>query len=156
MLHDNREFIRTDRRGWPKISGIHDARLTALSVEFGSRLAFDALGANGEKTSFVLDGLRMLNIESLWEGLIIESVAIWPVTQTGPELCDERCSNAWSALLAGRNYPENRTSEIARLQRKYDGSALIAVSSSYGGELQALCQDVSINGAEWYPYSKPA
>jgi hypothetical protein len=146
MLHGNRDLVFTDRWGWPEIAGIHDAKLTTLSIEFGTKLMFGLAGAGGEQTSFDLNGLHRLHLESLWEGVIIESISIWRVADFQEEAGIEKGIDVWKALLAGRTHPENHAAEVARLKREYRGSSLVAVSSSYGGELQALCQEVLING----------
>lgn len=146
MLHGDPDLVFTDRRGWPKVSGLHDARLKTLSVAFGQRLAFSAVGDDGRQTDVVLDGLHMLNIDGLWEDTIIDSVAIWRVAEDLDDTSGGSCNGAWDALLAGRVPDERRAAEIARLRHAYDGSQLVAVSSSYGGELQALCRQVLIDG----------
>lgn len=146
MLHGDPDLVFTDRRGWPKVSGLHDARLKTLSVEFGQRLVFNAVGDDGQQTGVMLDGLHMLNIDGLWEGMIIDSVAIWRIAEDLDDTSGGSCNGAWDALLAGRVHDDRRASEIARLRHTYDGSHLVAVSSSYGGELQALCRQVLIDG----------
>ena len=146
MWDGDTDPIVTDERGWPMMSGIHDARLTVLSFEFGGKLSFSADGAEGERTTFVLDDVSMLNIQSLWEGVIVDSVAVWLVVGDSMDDPEGDCGVAWRALLEGRVHPGDEGPAIARAKSKHDGFSLVSVSSSYGGELHVLCREMTING----------
>lgn len=145
LLHDE-EFVSTDRRGRPEISGIHDAQLSKLSVDFGHTLSFETLGVQDERRTFVLDGLHLLNIDGHWDGVIIGSIFVWHIRDELEGASADDVSRAWRALLAGRIDPGGEIAEIERLRRKYDKLSLVSVSCSYGGELHALCRDVLIDG----------
>lgn len=146
MLDSDLNFIITDERGWPKLSGIHDARLAKFSVNFGHALSFEAIGARDERRTFILDGLYLLKIDGDWEAVIVDSISVWDITRDFGEEADGEVARAWRGLLAGRIGPDEEAAEVRRLRRRHDRLSLVSLSCSYGGELKALCRDVSIDG----------
>ena len=151
MPLDDRDVAVTDQRGRLKVPGIHDARLSALTLDFGKRLCFDAAGANGERSSFVLDGLYMLNISDLWDGVIVDSISMWRLDGGDGARWSADAGRAWTSLLSGRVDPGSEAREIERMGQKHRRLTLVDVSCSYGGAIQALCRDLFVNDREVTP-----
>lgn len=145
MLDSDRELIPTDERGWPEISGIHDARLNKLSVEFGSSLWFEMAGQHGERRTVVLDTLYLLKIDGPWDAVVIDSVSVWDLAgELDSQSAD--VDRAWRAILAERTQAGGEADELERLRRRHGRLVLFSLSSSYGGDLLVLCRDVLIDG----------
>lgn len=145
MLDSDRSPIATDERGWPKISGIHDARLNRLAVDFGRGLSFEMTGEHDECRTFFLDALYLLRFDGHWDDSIIDSISIWDVADSIGGRSDD-VSRAWRAILADRVHAGAEAEEVERLRRRHGKLSLVSVSCSYGGEMQALCRDVLIDG----------
>ena len=144
MQYPSSNVMQTDQRGRLRAQGLHDAQLVSFLFEHEKKISFILVGQNKEKNELCLTMPYVVNICSLWEGSIVDSIYAWRVQEMPVELWADP-DNGWNALLADRTSPINRRQEADRLKAKYPTAYLIVISCSYGGSWSALCESVSIN-----------
>lgn len=126
-----------DASGIVRSAGLRDATLRSISYDAAVRAAFVLRASDGAEAEVVLDRPIPMNIASLWEGSIVDTVFLWRADDVPPEIWIE-ADDGWNALLDCRVDPADRPAEARRLAARLPASLLVVVSCSSGGARAAL------------------
>lgn len=122
-------------------TSIHDAELQRLELVPSDRLALSFRSSDGTLGGLVLTGLAEIGLEHLTNGMIIFDIHAWRLD--APTATSQIWREAWRALLGDRCHLHDVEPTIARLIQRHAGLTLVYISSSFGGEVAAICQDVA-------------
>lgn len=136
----------TDAGGRLSLPGIHDCQIASIEINQGARSVRLRLRSveDGDTEISCID-IHLLNLTSLWEQTIVSDVRIW-AGRASPVNDHSAYTQAWCGLLAGRadNWAEVEQ-EAVRFIREVPGIHLLAITSSYGGDIHVLCGNVTVN-----------
>jgi hypothetical protein len=138
--------FKTDQNGRLALAGIHDSSLTEMAVDYLKKEA-SLLLVNSDKitTKVVANNIIVLNISDLWDEVIIDGFYVWPITQVSESFMYDYDAG-WRHLLRGRiDEKEKIIDYVQKLKLSKPNAILCSMTSSYGGGLSILAEDINIS-----------
>lgn len=125
----------------------HDARMVGLEWDQMSYLRIKLAPVSGEVNTVELRDLEMVTLNEVWNGAILLDVSAWPVTAV-PETVWNVSDGAWHVLLSGRTHRSDERSVADRLIKRKPSAFLVHFSFSYGGDIAAICEKITVSTEE--------
>ena len=131
---------KSDASGQISGPGFHDGSLTGIAVSEDNALVVHLKNHEGKPHRLVLSGLVAVNVVNFWGGSIVGDLWWWPVK--------EAPDHVWDKLLSGQVPPNGVAKRAAEIIFKAEGSHFFVSDASYGAEVYAVGEQLSIEEEE--------
>lgn len=134
---------QVDGNGMLSGAPYHDGTLVGLHFVDKAHLTLAIRATDGQFTHLGMHGLRAVNLVQMCEGTIVLYIWVWKLAEIPPDVWERR-DGAWSVLCDSRLGSPGPRNMVERSRHDNPDSYLVALTSSYGGEVFAVCDDISL------------
>ncbi len=131
-----------DRSARLSTGGVHDAVVEEFHFISGQSLNIRLRGASGEHTLVSFHGTVKLGFKDVLEGTIVSDIFCWRMHDK--MVIEGVLDEAFRVLQSGHYHEAGFYSFSMSLAQKHTGKFLVFLSSSYGGEMAAVCEEIQI------------
>lgn len=131
-----------DQYGMVRTPGIHDAVVEEFHFISGQSLNIRLRGVSGEHTLVSFQGAVNLGFKDVVEGTIVSVFFCWRMHDK--MAIEGAVEEALRVLNSGHYHEADFYKHSSSLVQKHAGRFLIFLSSSYGGDMAAVCEEIQI------------
>jgi hypothetical protein len=121
--------------------GVHDAIVQTIHFIDNDRLDVRLKTQQGHEKWIHLVDVARIGFKDVTNGLIVSDVFWWRLDQAAPG--QSGTLDAWRVLLGGNCLEKDLQATVSKLAIEHDSSFLVLFESSYGGQIAAICRQVT-------------